>query len=352
MNMTAARRGGMPGRASQEGAVAIMVAFFLVLILGFAALAVDSYHLFVVRNELQNDADAAVLAGAGHFYNGSSAIPDFAMAESKAAAAVPLNPTLRGTLADAVMQSGYWSTESGFQPLPMTPGEDDFPALRVTVRRALGNNGGPVTLFFGEFVGANTLPVAATATAVVVPPGTSYPGGLFPVAITNCLFQNFWDYPAGNPKVDPVTGNPYIFRIGSAYHYAGCESGQWTSFLLDKNDVPTIRDLISNGNPEALSLNDPTWLQPGVKNTVYGTTNDCSAAGDRSCEFVTVPVIETDDVDTHSRTPVVAFACVRILRADGGSEKYVEVQMTQGCHIDGSGGGPYLGTTLPPKLVQ
>lgn len=352
MNMTAARRGGMAGRKSQEGAVAIMAAFFLILILGFAALAVDSYHLFVVRNELQNDADAAVLAGAGHLYNGTSATPDFATAEAKAAAAVPLNPTLQGNLANAVMQSGYWSTDAGFQPLPIVPGEDEFPALRVTVRRAMGNNGGPVTLFFGDFVGVDTLPVAATATAVVVPPGTSYPGGLFPVAITNCLFQNFWDYPAGNPKSDPVTGNPYVFRIGSTYHYAGCESGQWTSFLLDKNDVPTIRDLISNGNPEALSLNDPTWLQPGVKSTIYGTTNDCSAAGDRSCEFVSVPVIETNDVDTHSRTPVVAFACVRVLRAAGGSEKYVEVQMTLGCHIDGSGGGPFLGTTLPPKLVQ
>lgn len=352
MNMKAARRGRRAGRRVQEGAVALMVAFFLVFILGFAALAVDSYHMFVVRNELQNDADAAVLAGAGHLFNGTSATPDFAVAETKAAAAIPLNPTMQATLANGDVQSGYWSTEAGFQPLPMTPGESDFPALRVTVRRSLGNNGGPVPLFLGDFVGVNTVPIAATATAVVVPPGTSYAGGLFPVAITNCLFQNFWDYTAGNPKNDPVTGSPYVFRIGSTYHYAGCESGQWTTFLDDKNDVPTIRDLISNGNPEAISLNDPTWLQPGVKNTAYGSANDCSAAGDRSCEFVTVPVIETNDVDTHSRTPVTAFACVRILRAVGGSEKYVEVQMTLGCHIDGSGGGPFLGSTLPPKLVQ
>ena len=30
---------------------------------------------------------------------------------------------------------------------------------------------------------------------------------------------------------------------------------------------------------------------------------------------------------------VVAFACVRILRAVGGSDKYVEVQMTLGCDV-------------------
>jgi hypothetical protein len=331
-----------------------MVAFFLLMILGFAALAVDSFHLFMVRNELQNDADAAVLAGAGYLFTPASSTPDFPAAEAKAALAIRLNRSFRGTLTEGDITSGYWNVTDGFQPLPMTPTADDAAALRVTVRRGAegAGNSGPVELIFGDFVGTDVLPVSASATAVVVPPGVVYPGGLFPIALTRCLFQNFWDYANNNPKLDPVTGDPYIFRIGSAYHYAGCSAGQWTSFKLDRNDTPTIRDLITNGNPDSLAISDPTWLEPGVKTTIYGYTNDCSAAGDRSCEFVTMPVIITDDVETHSSTPVVAFACVRILRAEGGSDKFVEVQMIMGCHIDGSGGGPYYGTTLPPKLVQ
>lgn len=355
MSLSAARRGHGAARSSQRGAVAIMVAFFLILILGFAALAVDSYHLFIVRNELQNDVDAAALAGAGHLYDGTSPTPDFTTAEAKATAAIPVNPTLRGTLAAGEVEGGYWNSASGFQPLPGTPGEGDFPAVRVTVSRSAGGDGGgnpPVQLFLGGVFGLDTIPVSATATAVVVPPGVSYPGGLFPLGLTNCLFQHYWDWDAMVPEKDPLTNEAYVFKIGSAYHYEGCESGQWTSFKTDNNDVKTIRGFIDGGNPETIAIGEDTWMQPGVKAAIYNDANDCSAAGDRSCEYVTMPVIQTDDVDTHAEVEVVAFACVRILRAVGGSDKYVEVQMTLGCDVDGSGGGPYLGTVLPPKLAQ
>ena len=43
-----------------------LAAIGLLSLLGFAALAIDVGYLFVVRNELQNAADAAALAGAGH----------------------------------------------------------------------------------------------------------------------------------------------------------------------------------------------------------------------------------------------------------------------------------------------
>ncbi len=48
----------------QKGAVAVIVAVCLVVFVGFTALAVDVGHLYVVRNELQNAADAGALAGA------------------------------------------------------------------------------------------------------------------------------------------------------------------------------------------------------------------------------------------------------------------------------------------------
>lgn len=344
---------GTAGRSRQRGAVAIMVAFFLIMVMGFAALSLDSYHLYIVRNELQNDADAAVLAGAGHLFTSpTSNEPDFTAAEDKARTAIPLNPTLKGTLSTGEVTGGYWNATDGFQPNPVTPGSDDFAALKVKVTRKAGSNGGPVELFVAGLVGVNTAPVGAEAVAAVFPPGASNPGGLFPQALTNCLFTNFWDFTSNQPVNDPLTGAPYIFKIGTPYRYAGCETGQWTSFLLDNNDTNTIRDLIANGNPDAIALNDETWIEPGVKAALYNTVHDCSAAGDKTCEYVTMPVVKTNDVDLHAQTEVVAFACVRILDAVGASDKYVLVQMTMGCHIDGTGGGPYYGTTLPPKLVQ
>jgi len=48
----------------QQGVTVILVAVLLSVLLGFTALAIDLSHLYVVRNELQNSADAGALAGA------------------------------------------------------------------------------------------------------------------------------------------------------------------------------------------------------------------------------------------------------------------------------------------------
>ena len=48
-----------------EGSVAIISALALMGLVGVASLAVDMGHLYTVRNEMQNTADAAALAAAG-----------------------------------------------------------------------------------------------------------------------------------------------------------------------------------------------------------------------------------------------------------------------------------------------
>jgi Flp pilus assembly protein TadG len=48
-----------------EGNIMILTALGLVDFLGFASLAIDMGHLYVVRNELQNVADAAAMGGVG-----------------------------------------------------------------------------------------------------------------------------------------------------------------------------------------------------------------------------------------------------------------------------------------------
>jgi Flp pilus assembly protein TadG len=48
----------------ESGSVAVITAVCLVFLIGFVALVVDVGHLYSVRNELQNAADAAALAGA------------------------------------------------------------------------------------------------------------------------------------------------------------------------------------------------------------------------------------------------------------------------------------------------
>src|SRR5512143_2947172 len=52
----------------RRGTVVVVVTLFLVLLFCFAALAVDVGYMMVRRNELQNIADTAALAGAGQLF--------------------------------------------------------------------------------------------------------------------------------------------------------------------------------------------------------------------------------------------------------------------------------------------
>lgn len=61
---------GMSLKNRQGGAVAVMVGFSIVLLVGFLAMVIDLGHLYVAKTELQNAADAAALAGAREL-NGS-----------------------------------------------------------------------------------------------------------------------------------------------------------------------------------------------------------------------------------------------------------------------------------------
>ncbi len=55
-------------RRGQSGTAAVVVAVSVFSFIGFADLAIPLSHLFVVRDELQNGADAGALAGARFLY--------------------------------------------------------------------------------------------------------------------------------------------------------------------------------------------------------------------------------------------------------------------------------------------
>ena len=69
-NNPLAQMGSFSGLLGDErGAVVVVVAMLLVVILGFTALVIDLSWLFVVRGELQNAADAGALAGVVELVN-------------------------------------------------------------------------------------------------------------------------------------------------------------------------------------------------------------------------------------------------------------------------------------------
>jgi hypothetical protein len=356
----------------QRGMVLPLVAAGILTLIGFMALAIDVGYLFVARSELQNDADAAALTGAGYLYQANPPAPNWSFAQSKATDAIRLNKTGNVTLTDGQVSYGYWNltgSPSGLQSSSITPGVNDKPGVKVKISKAPGNNGGPVNTFFAGVLGIDSEPVNATAVAVVTSPG--YTTSLFPLAIPQCMYKTYWNN--GQPQL--VNGS-YDIIIGSAYHYTGCGAsgiaGQWTSLDLDTNNVPTIRDLISQAigqlpgyDTTQFDIGSNIWIEPGTKTTLFGTVNSCSSAGDGTCAYVTLPVVcpnppNCDNLldTTHAQTPIVGFACVHIMSAAGGSAKTVTVRMVgtsdpnySKCKTSGGGTGPNYGTYLPPRLV-
>ncbi|SDC50996.1 Putative Tad-like Flp pilus-assembly [Cupriavidus sp. YR651] len=336
----------LPGSRYQRGAVGIMMPFMLISVLSVGALAMDVAHLVIVRNELQNAADAAALAGAAGLYP-ANPNPAWTNGVTKGTNAIALNKAAGTTLATGTVQAGYWNltgTPAGLQPQDITPGTNDVPAVQVTISRSAGNNGGPVATLLAQVFDGGAKGTTATAVAVLAAPGIIGNGGLFPVALSQCLYNYYWNSATNQPKIDPATNKPYLFRIGSAYHYGLCESGQWTTFKSTDNSATATRDLILNGNPAPVAIGDQIWIQDGTKTSNYN--------------FITVnkdyvmPV--TNSLNAGSLGPITAFAAFHVTAAVGGSGKYIEGYFIPNYKVTNSGGGvgPYYGAYVPPRLAK
>jgi hypothetical protein len=168
--------------------------------------------------------------------------------------------------------------------------------------------------------------------AVVSGPYNIPPGGAFPLAVPKELLDQYqWD------RQPPET-----VQIGG-----GGDDGQWTSFVIGANDVPTIRELMASGNPSDLKIGDNIWIVPGTKTTLYE-----EAAAKIGGPPVVVPVVNTD-FSTQSYTPILGFASLVIEDAQGGADKYIRGHFVRNVINNASSGGPIYGTMVPAaKLVQ
>ena len=344
----------------QKGAVTLLVALTLPILIGAAALAVDMAHLHVVRNELQNDADAAALAGARVLYNSTTGSTDWSLAQTQAQAAIALNRATGIQLTEGRVQTGYWNltgSATSLQGLPMTPTVNDAPAVQVTVRKAEGQNSGPVRTFLAGILGTSTVPLQATAVAGVTSPGRA--SLTFPVAMSQCMYQKFWNMSAQPPAPvnDPKTGKPYVFKIGSLYHYDNCDSGQWTALNFSGKGANTIDQILAHDQelfdppPPMLSIGDTVFMDSGSKTSLYKAVEQCIKAKEYPCNTVVMPVL--DQVVSGTNATITGFACLKILRAVGGNQKFIEVQMSNTCPPIPSGGvGPNYGVISPPSLFK
>jgi Flp pilus assembly protein TadG len=158
-----------------EGAAAIIIALSLFALIGVASIAIDMGQLYTVRNELQNVADAAALAGAGQLIQkdaSGNAVWNNALAQQTAIQVAQTQSSLQGQAAvadgarnDLTILFGTWNITAGNPSTAWTDNTVNPNALRVNITRTAGTIYGPVTSIFAQALGYSTSTVSASATA-------------------------------------------------------------------------------------------------------------------------------------------------------------------------------------------
>ena len=150
--------------SDQSGAMAVMAVLLLTVLLSAAALAVDYGYTVWVQADLQKASDAGALAGARVLLSDTN--PDWSGGQTAATSMVQQNKVEGQPLTDCQVDYGYWSMlNHTLQSSGITPQKTDAPAIRVTIRKSSGNNGGPVQLLFAPIFGVKTFDVSARAVA-------------------------------------------------------------------------------------------------------------------------------------------------------------------------------------------
>lgn len=335
----------------QRGGIMLLAAPLTLCLLALTALAVDVARIMVARNELQNAADAAALAGAARL--GSYIAPDWNAAEDAAADAITMNRAAGALLQTGVIDLGFWPIEGGGPMRPHDEGSPapvlgENPAVQVTVSLDEGVNGGALDLLFAPVFQRYLASIQASAVAVIATPGFAGEGSLFPMVLNKCMFDQYWANGA------PINTNQVV-RIGSAYHYPNCSAGQWSSLDLFSQSAKVTKTLLSTGNTIELTLEDEVFIQSGTETSIYKVVQDLIDAKGGSWD-VLIPVVDKADLSKSGSVPIVAFAPFRLTASVGGSDKYVEGRFIANFKAPGTsggtGGGAFFGATTPAILAD
>jgi Putative Flp pilus-assembly TadE/G-like len=160
--------------------VAVLVAMLLVVIVGIAALAVDTSHVHAAGQQLQAAADASALAAASELATESSLVGGTYPltraaavnlgAQNRAAGAAVLIDGNAGNAGSGDVVVGQWSPSTQlFLPTIVSPN-----AVKVTARRTADSAGGPLELVFGSMFGDATSDVSRSSIATVISSGPAF----------------------------------------------------------------------------------------------------------------------------------------------------------------------------------
>jgi Flp pilus assembly protein TadG len=271
----------------ESGAVAILTAILMVVLLGFLALAVDIGHLATVKNELQNAADAAALAGARALMplTGTGNLP-WPMSPPECTQATTwaqdtINRSDAQNLTITTVQTGVWdwATNTFTQNNAC---DATVNAVHVVVQRNSSSNQ-PVSTWFARIFGIDTVNSQAQATAAVgclgtVPKGWLASNEKYLEAIKN-YYKPFWDQYNNLYSGNPEAPDPNQYFKTNAHNFFsplnGYE-GEYCYFVFQpaKGSADwTLADNVAWSTPEGIS-NTPNVLRNLIQGADLSVSNE------------------------------------------------------------------------------
>jgi len=323
---------------NQNGVTIILVAILMSIFLGVLALAIDLSHLYVVRNELQNAADAGALAGARFLYNDygteineganliayNAAIANKAIAQSDGAIAVDVNWEPGQNEGDGIdVQRGHWRFSNrtftannsllpvdlwGVSEAALDANEDFINAVRVVARREAH----PAASFFARIFGYTDFELSAEAVSYIGFAGTLGPGEADqPIAICE-----------DSILIDGVYSCDVGRMINSGQDSGTNETGGWTDFNQEDNpceggtNANAVRELVcENGNPDMVLFGGDMATNGGEIQTAFDNLEACwiENTGKMKTWNMTLPVIRCDSNNVGTCEEVVGSVNVNLI---------------------------------------
>ena len=157
------------GADRERGAVAVVAALLLVVLLAAGALAVDGGMLYAKRAQLQTGADAAALA----------------VGQKCAASLTDPQCSSTSTLATSLSQSNMYQAQAGIASLTVNTTAQTVTAATQPLQP--GMQAGSVSLFLAQTLGIASATLGATATAAWGSPSKGI--APFPLAFSVCQVQ-------------------------------------------------------------------------------------------------------------------------------------------------------------------
>lgn len=358
---------------NERGAVAAMTAFFLLVLVACMAAAFDVGHALVARNELQNAADAAALAGTRELaviYQGMTPAEQQAYeltATDKATIVAVVQTTAEANHAAGVsievlegdVAVGTWDSATRV----FTPTDDQPTAVQVLTRRSEEANG-PISTFFAGVMGITSFSVNTVATANLGALNSVAPADMdAPFSISEYYFNS--GFGCGDTiQFSPSNGTPQSCAGWTTYDQSPFNANTLKNMVnqMAQGNNPTpgatggeTQIVTGNGN-----LGNPAWT--AMKNLLQYNINTKGAWN------ALVPVYQGNDCQPSGLKTIIGFATVKITYVGGPGDPNNSLNCTgsnvaPGCLVgqiqcnvfNGTvGGGVPFGPTLAtiPGLVE